>query len=454
MGFFLSVVYFFVTYLGTSALLGSLASLHIELIVACLALIVSLPSLPGSILLKTPQSLALVGLAAAVFLSVLMTGWLGGAVQAFLAFTPSAFAYCLICLHCNSKKRLQIIVLMLLFVCLFVIAHGCLDLHYGVSEVSAHQSETAASSYLLGQTNDAGEHFYRLMGQGFLHDPNDFAQMLVCVIPLVFIFWQERRIFANIICVILPACALLYGTYLTHSRGAILALTAMLAVAARRRIGWFFSLLLAGAIFALASVLHFSGGREISASSGSDRTDLWGAGLELLKTHPLFGVGFGRMAEYAGLTAHNSVVVCAAELGSIGLFCWSMFLFPTMRDTLAIASSEKVSEGMPIESEAGFFLHEVRQIEVVEKTEINRLGQLMTLSFTGFLIASWFLSRAYVMTLFLLGGMTEVVFEMALRRGMIGSRWRLERVLPGAVGLAISLILIMYVLLRVTNLTR
>jgi hypothetical protein len=47
---------------------------------------------------------------------------------------------------------------------------------------------------------------------------------------------------------------------------------------------------------------------------------------------------------------------------------------------------------------------------------------LLVLSLTGFLVAGWFLSRAYVMTFFLLGGMVEVVYEMALRRGMITSR--------------------------------
>ena len=46
----------------------------------------------------------------------------------------------------------------------------------------------------------------------------------------------------------------------------------------------------------------------------------------------------------------------------------------------------------------------------------------MVLSLTGFLVAGMFLSRAYVLTLFLLGGMAEVVYEMALRRGMIAPR--------------------------------
>jgi hypothetical protein len=37
-----------------------------------------------------------------------------------------------VCLHCDSKKKLKVLVFMLLFVCLFVIAHGYIDLLRGV----------------------------------------------------------------------------------------------------------------------------------------------------------------------------------------------------------------------------------------------------------------------------------------------------------------------------------
>ena len=56
------------------------------------------------------------------------------------------------------------------------------------------------------------------------------------------------------------------------------------------------------------------------------------------------------------------------------------------------------------------------------------------------------------MTFFLLGGMVEVVFEMALRRGMIAPRLSLSRVLLFSGVLAISLVLLMYIMLRITNL--
>jgi O-Antigen ligase len=465
MGFVLSILYFVTYYLTPPVLFGPLAVVRIELILAALVCLASLPALKKSLILKTPQSLASVGLFVAGFMSVLIgMHWAGGAIQAFSAITPCAIAYFLVCLHCNSKKKLQGIVLVLLFVCLFVIAHGYIDLHRvagnaalqpGVTESEAQNQWDKEHPYLFVMNNDAGESFYRLRGLGLINDPNDFGQLLVCAIPMMFIFWRPKRVLKNLVFVILPVCALLFGAYLTHSRGTLLALMAVAVVGARRRTGTLPALLIAGVLFVSAMALHFTGGREISAQSGSDRTALWSSGLQMIKTHPLFGVGLGSFAdncEGCGHTAHNSVMVCAAELGMFGLFFWSLFLFPTVRDALATASPKKVNEGELIVSKERHFPSVTRKIEEVDKAEINRLGRLLVMSLTGFLVAGWFLSRSYVMTLFLLGGMAEVVYEMVLQRGMIAPRLSLSRVLLYAGGLAISLVLLMYIMLRITNL--
>ena len=465
MGFVLSVLYFVTSYLTPPTLFGPLAAYRIELILAVLVLVVSLPALTKSFVLKTPQSLALIGLAIATILSVLFgEHWAGGAVKAFLDFIPNAFAFLLVCLHCDSKKKLRVVVLMLLFVCLFVLAHSCIDLLRGVPEGAAVQPGTTEGGdtdqwniehpYLLAMKNDQGQLFYRTRGLGLINDPNDYGQLLVCVIPLLFIFWRAKKMLFNIAFVMLPVCILLIGVYLTHSRGALLALMAMAIVAARRRIGTVPALVLAGVLFAAAMALNFTGGRQISEQSGADRTALWGEGLQILKAHPLFGVGFGNMPDYTDdhKTAHDSVMVCAAELGLFGLYFWSLFLFPTVRDALGVASAAKVTEGEPIAPEETHFPQTAREVEVLDKAQINHLGRLMVLSLTGFLVAGVFLSRAYVMTFFLLGGMTEAVFQMALDRGMIGPRLPLARTLMYAGALMVFLLAAMYILLRAVNL--
>jgi hypothetical protein len=136
------------------------------------------------------------------------------------------------------------------------------------------------------------------------------------------------------------------------------------------------------------------------------------------------------------------------------LYFWSLFLFPTLRDALAIASPAKVSEGEPTIPEEELFPQAARKIETLDKAEINRLGRLLVLSLTGFLVAGWFLSRAFVMTFFILGGMVEVVYEMALRREMIAPRLRLARVAPYAGILAFALVFMLYIMLRILNLMR
>ncbi len=469
MGFVLSILYFVTYYLTPETVFGPLGQYRIELILAILIILVSLPSLGKSILLKTPQSLALLGLAFGVIMSMLVTQhWAGGALKTFLLFIPNAFGYFLICLHFKTKKRLQVLVLTLLFVCLFVIEHGALDMYRGGPGFGPVQARgnlfldnwnedhwSAEHPYTIFEGDAAGlSWIIRLKGLGEISDPNDFGQLTVSVIPLMFIFWRPKKTVLNIAFVILPVCVLIYGVYLTHSRGALLALIAMAVVFVQRRIGKIPSLLLAGALFAGAMALNFTGGRGISASSGLDRTALWGAGLQLLKSYPVFGVGLGKMPEYAGLTAHNSLVVCAAELGLVGLFFWCLYLFPTVRDALAVASPVNLSEGQQIIPEEGNYLQVARKVEVIDKAEVNRLGRLIVMSLTGFLVAGWFLSRSYVLTLFMLGGIVEVIYQMAIDRGMIAPRWALGRIMKYALGLEVCLVILIYILIRFLNLAR
>jgi hypothetical protein len=456
MGFILSLIYLATYYFTPATVFGSLAEYRIELILAALVLLVSLPRLSKSCIFRTPQSLALIGMACAVVLSfVVEVHWMGGALEGFLGFIPNAFAFFLVCLHFNTKKRLQVLVAMLVFVCFFVIARGYIVEIRGFPAELARQPGFEGSPYLLAMMNNAGDWFYRLRGLGEIHDPNDFAQLLVCVIPLVFISWRPKRILSNLAFVLLPASILLFGDFLTHSRGSLLALMAIAIVAIRPRIGTLPAAILAGVLFAAAKVLDFAGGRDISVEAGVDRTSLWGQGLDVFKQHPLFGVGLNRLPEYTDvhLTAHSSIVVCAAELGLLGLYFWSLYLFPTVRDALTLASPEKVKEGEAIPSEEEVYPAPVRKLEVPSKSEINRLGRIVTLSLTGYLVAAWFLSRAYVVTLFMIGGIIEVIFEMALRNGMVAPRMKFSRAIMYSGVLAASLVLTMYIMLRVVNAT-
>jgi hypothetical protein len=462
MGFVLSILYFVVSYLSPAAIFGSLAQYRLELILAIAILLVSLPKLIGSFIFRTPQSLALVGLSVAVFLSVLVgVHWAGGAMQSFAEFIPSIYFYFLVCLHCNSRARMKLLVLTLLLVCVFVTARGIIDLHRVASEGGPPASEDTESfdwdqwnnnhAYLLTMRTDKGEWIYRIRGLGTINDPNDFGQLLISVIPLLFFFWDPENRIQNAVCVVVPTCLLLIGIYLTHSRGALIALVAVVIVAARRRIGTAPAIVLAVGLFAAAIALQFTGGRAISAEAGVDRTALWGGGLQVLKSYPLFGVGLERLSDYLGQTAHNSIVVCVAELGLVGLYFWSLFLLPTVRNAIVASCPDKVGEAQQVEAEESPFLMNVWNGGPLSKTEVNRFGFCLLLSLIGFLVSGWFLSRAFVPSLFLLGGMVQVVYEAGRREGMIDSDLPFLRVLAYSLALAAVLLIVVYVMVRLLN---
>src|SRR6185437_16531262 len=101
-----------------------------------------------------PQTLAVIGLAFGTFMSFLVGGhWAAGGVDAFLLFIPNAFAYFLVCLHFGSQKKLRTIAVLLLFVCLFVIGRGAIELRHGLPTAEQAQAMTqdeVDASYLLG----------------------------------------------------------------------------------------------------------------------------------------------------------------------------------------------------------------------------------------------------------------------------------------------------------------
>ncbi|HTH52311.1 MAG TPA: O-antigen ligase family protein [Edaphobacter sp.] len=487
MGLFLTLLYILTAYLGPETLWGPIYEFHIELILAALAFAATVPRLQDSKIFTIPQTYALIGMCIAVFCSMVMTGWLGSIAPAVLGFIPNTFTFLLIVANCRKKSHLQLIVMMLFIASAFTIIKGYAALRAG----------DYTNPYLMPQGAEEG-YFYRLRGMGFINDPNDFAQVMVSLIPCMFFFWKKGNSFLNLFLVLPSAALLVFGMYLTHSRGGIIALMAVTLFAFRRKIGTVPSAILAGGFFAITSLVGWSGGRDVSVEAGSGRMDAWAAGLDLIKSHPLFGVGFNRFSEYYYITAHNTIVVCAAELGMFGLFCWVMFVLPTVRDAAVCTTwkKEKPAEEDAFSYQAAYgvrrepsadlrwqpaaalagaatpatavveeiraekepavplYLAEKSEVEEVpDPEEIERIARLMLTSIVGYFVAGWFLSRAYVMTLFIYGGLVQVVYRMALVQNMVPPRMKAFKVVQySAIG-SVGLIFIVYIMLRLEHLT-
>ena len=325
MGFVFTLLYILTAYLSPKLLFGTLAEYHIEIILALLALLTSIPNLSGSQILRAPQTFAVFGMGFAVVASLAATGWFGGAPSALYEFLPDSFAFFLVVLNCRTRRRLQMVVLTLAAASAYVIVQGWTALRNG----------EVVSPWLYDQGYE-GNHIMRLRGLAIVNDPNDFAQVLVSLIACTFLLWRPHKALWNTIAVVLPCSFLFWGVFLTHSRGALLATMAVIAISVYRKFGIIPAGIMAGATFALSTALSWSGGRDINVQSGEDRMDAWSTGLQLIKSHPIFGVGYRNFTDYNEITAHNTIVVCAAELGFLGFFFWVLFVVSSVREGLSL----------------------------------------------------------------------------------------------------------------------
>jgi O-antigen ligase len=500
MGLFFTLLYILAAYLAPQTLFGdTLALAHIEVVIAAVALITSLFSISGSGLRTAIQTWAIAGLGVAILCPMIFIGYLSGGLQVLIEFLPVVNSFFLIAINCRKKWHLQALVGVLFFSAIFTIGQGIL----------AEMNGDVASGYLLRQkvSEASAEYIIRYRGLSFLNDPNDFAQFMVSLIPCMFLFWEKGQSIRNFMMVYVPAGLLFLGMYLTHSRGGMVALMAIAIVAGRRKIGLMPAIIIGMVLFVGLSAAGFSGGRDVTA--GEDRMAAWSTGLSLIREHPVFGVGYNAFTDYNDITAHNTFVVCAAELGLFGAFCWILMLFVTIRnvyvtakDPNAVALEERRRRALPFEREAmetapagaltrnggvqapGSFAAaplmargspsfafagepsasgagsvlgyrpemqpggEKEDNVNVSDAELRRMCGLMVLMFTGFLTAGWFLSRAYTMCLYVNAGIAYAVYMMARRRGIAPDPIPAGRAAKLTVGITLALLIAVYGIVR------
>jgi O-antigen ligase len=187
---------------------------------------------------------------------------------------------------------------------------------------------------------------------GPIADPNDFAYLMVCALPLACYLLAEekgRRLLWGTCCLLLIA-----GTLATLSRGALVGLAALApwAIMTRRvplsgMLLGVVSVLSVGAIaFVLwAPVLHdrLSMKSHIADKNVSAREALWTGALRMSEDRPLTGVGPGRYGIEASKyvrnnpiplpdpVVHNSYLHVLAEIGLLGFVGFVGFLISSWR---------------------------------------------------------------------------------------------------------------------------
>lgn len=188
-------------------------------------------------------------------------------------------------------------------------------------------------------------HIYR--PDGAVGDANYYALCALTAVPMAYCFMNaatsrwERLFFAASLVI------LLLGITVSGSRGGFLGLTAevfFLALKSRRPLRAFvvmsalaLPLLLLLPDSPINRLLHPNVGDNIGTES---RTEVWKAGLRMIESNPVFGIGLGRFKpsveafENGGNVkslAHNTYLEISAELGLPALIVFGAIVFFSIR---------------------------------------------------------------------------------------------------------------------------
>lgn len=284
-----------------------------------------LASLSGRIrLFRYKTDVMMVGFVVAIILSHLSYGYVGGAVSSTRDFLPSIVGYFLVVHALDSEIKIKGFLFILIGLSVFLAYEGWLQISDGVALGGIEP--LVQSQY---QSDGTFVSFFRVRWFGMFNDPNDLGLALVLPVP----FLVDRLLNKKYALVVLCLPLLVYGLYLTNSRGAMLSLLASvfiyLVLRYRSLKGCVVGLILAFVLI----ILGPSRMADISASEASayGRIEAWYEGFQMFKSSPLFGVGAGRFTDYNPLTAHNSYLLVLAEMGIVGsLFFLGFFFYPVL----------------------------------------------------------------------------------------------------------------------------
>ena len=341
-----------------------------------------------------PQNVLLLLFLLAMMFSKAVNGWVGGAIPVFREFAPVLLAYFLLANAVSTRSRM-VIAMTVFALCGFILAlHGIGQSISGIGWTGIEVSKGGRIQYV-----------------GIFNDPNDLGMLFVMCVPMAAYLagrggWMGlKRLFWAVV-----VAVLVYGIYLTDSRGTLLALVAIFGIYVWLRRGvWVASVLGAIALAGMMLLPSRLQEMEVSEESAMDRVYSWYEGMQMFRNHPIFGVGKDAYTDMYQLTAHNSLVLVLAELGFIGFTLWIAFMGYTMMMLFAAVRPPTPAQVVALGPEPDpAMIGEWRQDRAV--------AIVLLLAFCGFIVAAFFLSRTYVVTLYAFVGLAVAHYSaMRLR---------------------------------------
>jgi putative inorganic carbon (hco3(-)) transporter len=319
MGFYLFVLVNAALFIRPSEVIPDLAEVPIYNILISSCVLICFPGVRKELtrrrLVATPISVCVLGMQAAVMLSHLAHYNLTYARDAGLEFIKIVLYYLLLVAVVNSPSRLRRFVLYLVGMIGVITVLSLLHYHGIVTIASMRVGEETLGNSATGEVYNV----LRLYGTGIFSDPNDLCLILVIGIGLSLYGFDARRSAIRWLWVV-PLLVFGYTLTLTNSRGGFLAMLGCVVATCVARFGWRKSVPIAALLLPAIFVLFAGRQTDISTSGGTgqQRIQFWVLSLGIFRRMPLFGLGYGMIANEIGHESHNSFVHSYAELGFFG----------------------------------------------------------------------------------------------------------------------------------------
>lgn len=394
LAFLITLAYVGLVYIRPQEYMPMLAEVPVLPVVLAGAVAAWLPL--GGKRFDAPQNWLLPVLVAFMALTVAANGWLGGAWVTLGKFLPLVALFYLIAGTTSTVARHRALMVAIALFTIVLAVHGIDQSgnEEGVGWSGARVVEGGRITYI-----------------GIFNDPNDLALSFVMALPLLahcFRSTDSTLAKAFWLCGI---ATLLYGIFLTNSRGGMLAAFALVAIQAYRRFGipGILALCTAGVALLLSLPTRLATEKAVDESAAG-RVDAWYAGIQLLLRHPLFGVGQGNFTDHNGLTAHNSLVLAFAELGFAGYFLWLAFVGISFYMVWRITRT-----GTPPDDPAGLPPAVKAPASRADWARHQDIAATYLSSMLGFFIAAFFLSRSYNILLVMFCGLSVALYQCTRR---------------------------------------
>jgi O-antigen ligase len=364
--------------------------------------------------IKYPQFGLLLPFLLVAWIGMGLSGWWGGIVKILNLIIPPFMLFMIASGAVRSVKQLRIFMWLLVACACVLVLHGHWQLRDGIGWTGSEPIEG------------------RITYSGIFNDPNDMG--LLFVVCIAFVLYLPETTTSKLARLALFAALgwLLYGVYLTNSRGTMLGTLMVIGFKVWRRYGY--SALIAGGALAVPVLLATTRLAQMDEDSAEGRLDAWYEGIMLMLQYPFFGVGFSNFSDHERLTAHNSMVLAMSELGLVGYPIWLAFVGYSgyMLYRLSIAPT---SPCPPADGD-------------VLRQEIDASRGLYAASL-GFAVGAFFLSQSYKYMLFLMCGLAVGRFIGA--NAAAGDLWscKVEAALIKWPAMALASIVVLWIGLKI-----